>query len=959
MKIEAVEKHLGFALKEQPDLTELMKHRSQNTFARDAEGHVTGLNLRTNKLTDKKIAFLQEMPHLQALNLSENELMEIRFPTGMRALRFLDLSENPALRSVVFEKGLPHLEMLDANECALETLDFPAGFGKLQKVELRKNALARLNLDGGFPALTWMDVSQNKLTELRLPAGFPALRFLYLNDNLLQHLVFAAPLRRLQVLHLRKNQLKELPANFWQFSNLETLYLHGNPLPNIPKGASGMPEGERDNAAAAIRNYMRSISEDNAIPNDEVKLVLLGNSTAGKSSLLHFLKENDYDETLPSTHGIQNFIWEPKELDFKVNVWDFGGQEFYHATHRLFLSDNAISVVVFEQATNEQGEKNMLIKLYENGVLVEREMSVEIFPFTYWLDNLQYFCRGEQVTDLVQTKMDIAESVDIPDSVKKKYRLPADTARISVKATHTGEKAAARKFEDFREELFKCLKKAIAKYPFSEKWLLIKNDLRDLPETDKMLDYDAYVKFCEERREGISKMEPGASTSMLDTLTDYLHETGVILRYRDHEDLRNTVFVRPQWVIDTIYKVLDLNVMESGGKFDRAHIAQVASDFDTDQLIALMRKFELIFPVNNEDSTFVAPQYLPNNDPKAMGGFYKKLADKCGHLLFALRFPHFLPRSVMTRFMCKYGPLARDNYWKNGILFDKDNTWILVEREGNFDIIVRADVPPPMLARELFDTFRDICRDNSDILVSANGTDFVKIGYLLDPPEIGDDLKDDPKVVPTIQAENGKWVKITDFAALMGERMSKSGETTPAPPSDSSPALRKLKVFISYAHKEDSRYMKLFVEGIKPHSDWEIFDARQILIGQDWHERLQKEIKECDFGIMLISPWFFQSEYIKKHEFEQFVKKNAESGFPFFGMLLVDCDFKKWEEISKRQLFVAHGQDYGLAKNYRDQQISFDQLVRFDHDGEVLPSPDRNAFCKNFVAAVNTSLIST
>jgi hypothetical protein len=168
--------------------------------------------------------------------------------------------------------------------------------------------------------------------------------------------------------------------------------------------------------------------------------------------------------------------------------------------------------------------------------------------------------------------------------------------------------------------------------------------------------------------------------------------------------------------------------------------------------------------------------------------------------------------------------------------------------------------------------------------------------------------------------------------------------------------MQQPKVFVSYAHKVDSRYFKLFVEGIKTYSDWEIFDDRHILIGEDWHDRLQQEVQRCDFAIFLLSEPFFKSEYIRKNEFEQFIQRQAARGFPFFSVVLTDCNFTQWEAIAKRQIFVAHGQDYDLAKTHRDQQINFDLLARFDRDGELIPNPFLNTFYRNFVEAVNKTI---
>lgn len=164
------------------------------------------------------------------------------------------------------------------------------------------------------------------------------------------------------------------------------------------------------------------------------------------------------------------------------------------------------------------------------------------------------------------------------------------------------------------------------------------------------------------------------------------------------------------------------------------------------------------------------------------------------------------------------------------------------------------------------------------------------------------------------------------------------------------------KAFISYARKEDNRYLKLFAAGVKAHSNWEIVTDRQILIGEDWHERLQQEVQACDFAILLLSPYFFKSEYIKKDEFAHFVERNERDGFPFFSVLLADADYRQWGSIAQKQFFVAEGQDYDLAKNHRDSQISFDLLARFDRDGELIPNPYLGIFYKNFVAKVNEAM---
>ncbi|MBK8965902.1 MAG: hypothetical protein IPM36_04335 [Lewinellaceae bacterium] len=330
----------------------------RNCYLCDADGAVIGLNLFGNDLAQLPVPEHPGWRRLRVLNLAENKLTELALPAGWQALQSLDLGDNQTLRALRFDGPLPALERLDASDSGLEHLVVPAGMSALKHLDVSRNKLRSVVFEGDCAALEWLDFSGNGLEGFRLSKGFDALQYLYLNNNALKSLVFDAPLVNLNTLHLSKNQLDELPGNLFLFDKLESLYLHNNPLPAVPKGASGVPEGEHDNAAVAIRNYLRSIIEDAPMPIDEVKLVLIGNSTAGKSSLIRYLIDGVYDETIPSTHGISNIIWDSNELGFKVNIWDFGGQEFYHATHRLFLTENALSLVVLNLERTRQASRN-------------------------------------------------------------------------------------------------------------------------------------------------------------------------------------------------------------------------------------------------------------------------------------------------------------------------------------------------------------------------------------------------------------------------------------------------------------------------------------------------------------------------------------------------------------------------------------------------------------------------
>ncbi len=84
--------------------------------------------------------------------------------------------------------------------------------------------------------------------------------------------------------------------------------------------------GSAERGNKVILRYFAELKKGK-IPNNEIKLILVGNSTAGKPSISRFLRERKFDKSQQSTHGgdlIQ--VWLPEGYDLKINIWDFGGQ---------------------------------------------------------------------------------------------------------------------------------------------------------------------------------------------------------------------------------------------------------------------------------------------------------------------------------------------------------------------------------------------------------------------------------------------------------------------------------------------------------------------------------------------------------------------------------------------------------------------------------------------------------
>jgi internalin A len=79
--------------------------------------------------------------------------------------------------------------------------------------------------------------------------------------------------------------------------------------------------------------------------------MILGNGRVGKTQICRRLRGENFDEAVPSTHGIQvsSLGLAPQASDAPVTlkIWDFGGQDIYHGTHALFLKSRAVFPLVW------------------------------------------------------------------------------------------------------------------------------------------------------------------------------------------------------------------------------------------------------------------------------------------------------------------------------------------------------------------------------------------------------------------------------------------------------------------------------------------------------------------------------------------------------------------------------------------------------------------------------------
>ncbi|MCI5224507.1 MAG: GTP-binding protein, partial [Candidatus Electrothrix sp. AR4] len=344
------------------------------------------------------------------------------------------------------------------NEKLLKIITEKAKASEETVLNLRKKKLSTLPLEVfQMESLKILYLSHNKLTFLPPEiAQLTNLTRLNLRDNQLTFLPKEiGQLTNLQYLHIGLNQLTLLPPEICQLSNLKELYLDDNPLSSPP------PEIAKQ-GIDAIREYFVALQKEEH-PLNEVKIILIGEGAAGKTSLTKVLLDQPFDSRESTTHGIRISPWEPNtdSQPLKVNIWDFGGQDIMHATHQFFLSKRSLYVLVLDGRRDEEAE--------------------------YWLRHVSSF-GGDSPVLIVLNKQDENPGFDLNRPfLRRKYP--------SIKGFFPTSCENREGIDEFREVLVRELVQMPmleTRWPMS--WFRVKERLEEMKEP--YISCDHYEEFC-------------------------------------------------------------------------------------------------------------------------------------------------------------------------------------------------------------------------------------------------------------------------------------------------------------------------------------------------------------------------------------------------------------------------------------------------------------------------------
>jgi Leucine-rich repeat (LRR) protein len=891
--------------------------KNKVNIKRISKGGKIGLDLSGFKLTDFP-EVLKSFPEIQFLYLSNNRISHI--PGWIEIFQYLeeiDLSYNRISSLSKNICKLYKLKIINLGNNCLNSLPNDLGnLPLLKKLSLNSNRIH--TLPQSIVNLTNIEeftASNNKLKCIPNISNSKSIRILYFNNNLIENIPeWLFNLINLEQINLAANNLVSIPLGFGKLEKLNVLNIGNNKATILPRDlfqtkrlskieikrpydlqlrtlniAGNLihtpPMEIIKKGIPSVNSYFKELKKG-FIYNDEIKLILLGNSTSGKTSLSKFLKSRKYSDRENTTHGIRITRWVPQNADIKVNIWDFGGQEYYHATHRLFLSKNAVYIVLWDKTTNINSFINTSIYYKQKGVIDE---VLEHFHYSYWIKNTRYYTnknnkisKSQSPILIVQNKCekDSDDHNEIGDEELVRYSLKGDFEfKISLQEANkyfsegnSEGKIWSLKYEIFEDALVKLLKTYSSNFKLIKYWVDLREDILKQSKTKKKISIVEFELACK-------KFD---NTPNIDLALIYLRDiSGIVLYFPNNEKLKNWIYVDSNWINSQIYNVLSYDIRDKHGKFTIEDVQKALSVEieEAMEFVSLMKEFDLIFEDSNLKGAYIAPQYLAYTYANIERLESEKRHSKLENA-FTLKFPEFLPRSVIARIIAKKGLLAKDEiYWKFGLLYIEDGLFSILieckyEEVPKIEVSIQkmpqtAEKERNHIIKKIFELIYEIVENESNFSISLLGKDFVKWSNI----EEGHTLKS-----KFIKSENNSKINTDFFNFIM-----------PATKNEYP------KIFISYSHA-DSSFKDEFKTAMIAITNWwqgdlMIWDDQHIRPGMDWNREIENNLEDSDIVVCLLSTDFLASDYCKK-EMITALKMRENEGALVIPILVRPC---AWE----------------------------------------------------------------
>ena len=774
-----------------------------------------------NQLND--LSGLVHVPQLLSLDCGANQLSDLSGLVHVPQLQSLFCTNNQ-LSDLSDLVHVPQLQSLYCSSNQLSDLSDLVHVPQLQSLYCSSNQLSDLSDLVHVPQLQSLDCSSNQLSDLSDLVHVPQLQGFKCSSNQLSDLSALAYVPQLQSLDCCFNQLTEIPEVFSGVLNgkLKILWLYGNPVSGLPPILLG--RHQYDNCIDALKNYLIDLKKGHQ-KQRQIKLQLVGNGRVGKTTLAYTLEHKQAPlEAFKSTHGITikeiPLLLEGQDEPVTLQLWDFGGQEIYHATHRLFLSNDCLYLLLWAEETGECDEETR-------------------HPVSYWLESLHDLGPNSPII-LVKNQIDRSDVLAArPDGLNRNVPgVSQIEAEVKVSAMRY------RRMPSLRGEIESVLEKLAHKVCLNlpTAWVTVQQALKDL-ENQRTLPYARFRQLC---------IKAGVSDA--DWFVEYLHSSGLLFYKKGV--FQDEIILDQNWVIEAVYVLFDPNkpfrasIEGSSGRFSgllaKAFWEEV-EEAEHEIYLSFMSNCSICYESGSKSVSsqpakplaeryFILPALLPNESSLKRAWGQQQKED----WILRVEYP-FLHRSVIERLIIALGERWSGEPWRHGIYCD-DTSFGQVLMEAHY--ANQNDSNQGYLGF----SFRQHARDEAVYALR----ELVRVS------------SPHSRYKEYLQKGSDAEVSLPEFE----RRENRS--------ADVKVAAKTVSLFISYSHKDEKLYKDELVKclkGIKRKLPLNYWDDRKMLPGDMVNCTILDFLEAADIVVLLISRDFFASDYCFNIEMEAALKR--------------------------------------------------------------------------------------
>jgi GTPase SAR1 family protein len=429
---------------------------------------------------------------------------------------------------------------------------------------------------------------------------------------------------------------------------------------------------------AAYRRYRAADEQKTLRPLNEAKLLVVGNEAVGKTSLLRYLingKPRDPNEKKTpgiATHEkIETHTWLPKSnskrCEISLNVWDFGGQEMMRGTHRFFLTERSLYLLVLEDRRQDD------------------ESSAE-----NWLKTAVN-CGGLSPIIVVINKSDSGKE----DLRLNQARLHRNYPNIVgfLRTSCESDDWAAKSIETLRE----LIATTIAEHsqlkhvrdPFPESYLRVKKAITELASKNSVLSHSQFERICEGggvARDDEAITDPDEQRALL----RLLHDLGTVvaqgLERNAPAAVREITLLDPNWLTGAVYRLLnEPMVRDQEGEFKRDQLnlwldPKLYPPERHEFILTMMQDPDIGLCFRLPDAggeCYLIPEALRASEPD-----YDNWPTNSLHFRYIYQ---YLPSSLIPRFIVQAHRhlTGKKTRWRTGVVLSVRNCRVLIRGDLN------------------------------------------------------------------------------------------------------------------------------------------------------------------------------------------------------------------------------------------------------------------------------------